>query len=99
MRFFFDRCMPIRLARMVSAYEAEHTVRHHDEDSRFNRETPDTEWIGALAADTPPWVVICADARILRNKVERAALLSRTPPAPLPHDRHGNPHPFAVKVE
>jgi hypothetical protein len=76
MRFFFDRCMPVRLARMVSAYEAEHTVRHHDDDSRFNPRTADTEWIAALAADTPPWVVVSGDARILKNKVERAALES-----------------------
>jgi predicted nuclease of predicted toxin-antitoxin system len=76
MKFFFDRCMPIRLARMVAAYEQEHTVRHHDDDNRFHRETPDIEWIKALAADEPPWIVVSADGRILKNKVERAALIS-----------------------
>jgi hypothetical protein len=74
MRFFFDRCMPVRVARMVGAYETNHTVRHHDDDSRFHTRTEDTEWIAALAADDPTWVVISADSRILRNKVERAAL-------------------------
>jgi hypothetical protein len=76
MRFFFDRCMSIRLARMVSAFDAEHTIRHHDEDSRFHAETPDAEWIAALAGEADPWVVLSGDGRILKNKVERAALLS-----------------------
>jgi hypothetical protein len=49
MRFFFDRCMSIRLARMVNVYEVEHSVRHHDEDTRFTPATRDIEWIEKLA--------------------------------------------------
>jgi PIN domain-containing protein len=72
MRFFFDRCMPIRIARIARAYEVEHAVRHLDEDKRFDHRTPDEEWVAALGQDDQPWVVISADARILKNKVMRA---------------------------
>jgi hypothetical protein len=74
MRFFFDRSMPIRIARMVAAYETEHTIRHLDDDARFADSTPDMEWMRTIAADTPPWIVISADFGILRNKAERAVL-------------------------
>ncbi|MBL8793245.1 MAG: hypothetical protein JNM56_05020 [Planctomycetia bacterium] len=76
MNFFFDRCMPIRIARMVNAYENEHTARHHDEDNRFTITTPDVEWMAALASDVPPWLIISGDGRILKNKVECAILRS-----------------------
>lgn len=74
MRFFFDRCMPIRIARMVSAYEARHTVRHHDDDNRFHDRTTDVEWIAALKSDGLDWIVVSGDANILRNKVESEAM-------------------------
>jgi hypothetical protein len=76
MRFFFDRCVPCRLARMVGAYEGAngHEVVHHD-DGRFQHNTPDVEWIKALAGDGEPrWIIVSGDGRILRNSVERAAL-------------------------
>ena len=53
MNFFFDRCVSVGIARMISAYEAEHTVRHHDDDSRFTPTTPDIDWISVLAKDDP----------------------------------------------
>jgi PIN like domain len=74
MRFFFDRNMSPRLARMIDVYDIEHTVRHHDEDPRFHKQTPDTEWMRTLAGDDPAWVVVSGDGRILRNKAERAVL-------------------------
>jgi hypothetical protein len=75
MRFFFDRNMSPRLARMMASYaQGEHEVRAHDDDERFTATTPDVEWLGALAADHPPWVILSADGRILRNRVERQAL-------------------------
>jgi hypothetical protein len=74
MRFFFDRNMSSRLARMIDVYETEHQVRHHDDDNRFNPTTRDTQWIKVLGADDPPWVVISGDGHIFRNKVEVAAL-------------------------
>jgi hypothetical protein len=75
MRFFFDRCMSIRLARMVDIFETDHTVRHHDEDARFTPTSRDVEWIEKLAADDPAWIVISGDGRILKSRAERAALL------------------------
>ena len=74
MRFFFDRCISIRIARMVSGFESNHTVRHHDDDTRFGPTTQDTEWIEALANDGLSWIIVSGDGRILKNKVERAAL-------------------------
>ncbi len=76
MRFFFDRCVPIPIARMVRAIEeGQHEIRHHDEDERFGPKTTDTEWMTALATDTAPlWIVISGDGRILRNKAERKVL-------------------------
>jgi hypothetical protein len=74
MNFFFDRCMPHRLARMVDAYETDHTVRHHDDDPRFKESTTDVEWLTALAADDPRWIIVSGDGRILKNRAERAAL-------------------------
>ncbi len=74
MRFFFDRCMSWRLARMVDVYDDAHSALALDHDDRFSEKTPDTEWLAALAADDPPWVVISGESRILRNKAERQVL-------------------------
>jgi hypothetical protein len=74
MRFFFDRNMPPQLARMVDALEREHTGRSYDDDDRFTDTTPDVDWIKALAADDPPWVIVSGDGRILKNKAELSAL-------------------------
>jgi hypothetical protein len=74
MIFFFDRCMPRRLARMVDILETEHQIVHHDDDSRFNHKTTDIEWITALRGDQDPWIIVSGDGRILRNKAESAVL-------------------------
>ena|SRR5947207_12367405 len=75
MNFFFDRCVPIRVARMVDAYEVEHTIRHHDDDARFNPKTKDIEWMRALASDGHlAWIIISGDGRILKNSAEAAVL-------------------------
>lgn len=74
MRFFFDRNMSLRIARMVGAFEREHTAQAHDDDPRFANTTPDIEWIQALGADDPTWIVISGDGRILKNKAELQAL-------------------------
>jgi hypothetical protein len=74
MNFFFDRCLPIRLARMIGVYEVKHIVRHLDDDPRFHEQTGDVEWMRVLSKDDPPWIVISADLGILRNRVERAVL-------------------------
>jgi hypothetical protein len=74
MNFFFDRCMPRRLAHMIDVYDIEHTVRHHDDDPRFHERTEDVDWMRALAEDDPPWVVVSGDLGIIRNSAEREVL-------------------------
>src|SRR3954451_25325264 len=74
MRFFFDRNMSPRLARMVDIYEREHRVSHHDEDDRLSPKTTDIEWIKILGADDPAWIVLSGDGKILRNKTEMKAV-------------------------
>ncbi|MBW3542417.1 MAG: hypothetical protein KY476_19300 [Planctomycetes bacterium] len=74
MRFFFDRNFSLRIARMVEVFELAHTVRHHDQDARFDYKTTDVEWLQALGSEPEPWTIISGDGRILKNKVERQAL-------------------------
>lgn len=74
MRFFFDRNMAPTLARMVNEMDREHSVVSYYDDGRFEATTPDVEWIKALAADDPPWIVVSGDGRILKNKTELSAL-------------------------
>lgn len=76
MKFFFDRCAPIAITGMVRAVDGDNfVIVHHDEDQRFTKTTPDTEWMKALGQDgPPPWVVISGDGRILKNKTERQVL-------------------------
>lgn len=75
MRFFFDRCCPIRLARVICAFEDKYPVRHFDEDSRFVKDTPDVDWIRVLAGDQPPeWVIISMDVMITKNPHELTCL-------------------------
>jgi PIN like domain len=73
MRFFFDRNMPPRLARMVDVLELEHTVRSYYDDDRFGETTTDVEWIRVLSTDESTWAVVSGDRRILKNKSELAA--------------------------
>ena len=45
MKFFFDRNIAARLARMLDQFDDVHTIRHHDDDGRFTPTTPDIEWL------------------------------------------------------
>lgn len=74
-RFLFDRCCPLRLARIIAAYDEAHEVRLYDDDTRFEKKTPDVDWIRVLAAD-PLWAVVSMDAKILTRPHEIAALRS-----------------------
>jgi hypothetical protein len=76
MRFYFDRCVPIRIARMVRGLDGhEHEFRHQDEDERFPPEMEDIDWLRGLRADGQPlWVVLSGDGRILKKKREREVL-------------------------
>ncbi len=71
MRFFFDRNTSPRIARMLDTFDRDHTIRHHDDDERFDPTTPDNVWISALGGDDTNWIIVSGDGRILRNRVER----------------------------
>ncbi len=72
MIFFFDENIIEHVARILAAFDREHEMRHAVD--HFERGTPDTEWIPAVALWKGDPVAVCADGRILRNKVERKVL-------------------------
>jgi hypothetical protein len=72
MDFFIDRNVPVALARMLGHYDRNHTVIYHDD--RFEKTTPDTEWMAAIAEYPSIPVVISGDGRILKNPAERQVL-------------------------
>lgn len=65
----------MKLARMIAGYEYSSIVVEHHDDS-FERTTPDTDWISAVANRSEAWAVLSGDGRILRNPVERRVLKS-----------------------
>ncbi|MCB1127833.1 MAG: hypothetical protein KDM81_15170 [Verrucomicrobiae bacterium] len=68
MRFFLDNNLSPRVARALHCLtEPTHSV-HHLKD-RFRGDTPDVEWMKALAAESG-WVVLSADTAISRNPHE-----------------------------
>jgi len=72
--FFFDRCVPKRLARMLDAYDANHQIVHQDDDARFEPETTDVELFQRLGRDDPRPVFVTADPAQRRHRNERVAL-------------------------
>jgi hypothetical protein len=72
--FFFDRCVGVRLARMLHAYDGVHTIIHLDDDNRFERDSEDTFIINTVGADTPKPVYFTADLNNRKKPNERAAL-------------------------
>lgn len=69
--WFIDRSLGrIQLATVLRALGE--LVEVHDD--HFAKNTPDTEWLAAVAARG--WVVLTKDPAIRTNEVERAALLS-----------------------
>lgn len=72
MHFFIDRNVPAQLARMLGHYDRLHTVIYHDD--RFERTTPDTVWLDAIAKWDPVPVVVSGDGRILKNPAELQVL-------------------------
>jgi hypothetical protein len=72
MQFFIDRNLPIALARMLGHYDRAHTVVFHDD--RFEKTTPDTEWLSAVARWDPLPAIVSGDGRILRNPAELQVL-------------------------
>jgi len=74
-RFFFDRNIPIRLAKMLDAYDAGNIVLHHDQDPRFDEDSADTDIISEISQDKPRPIFITADVNMYtKNPNERIAL-------------------------
>lgn len=78
MIFFLDRNIGIRLARMLDAYDAQNTIRHHDEDARFSEQTKDTFLIKTLAGDDPKPVFITADVNMWKRHPDERKALARS---------------------
>ena len=75
MKYFFDRCMSIKLCKMVAMWESgKHDVVHHDDDGRFDENTKDVEWISSLSRDKIAPIVVSGDTKILKIPDEVAAL-------------------------
>ena len=74
-RFFFDRCCPVKIARVIQAFEEDHVVRYYSEDSRFQENTDDVVWMKVLGDDKLNWVILSMDGKILKRPHERQALL------------------------
>lgn len=75
MRFFFDRCMSIKLCCMVKILETgAHSLDHHDDDPRFTPNTRDTDWIRIISSDAIQPVVITGDEKILKRADEVKAI-------------------------
>jgi len=73
--FFMDRNIGVRLARMLDAYDAKNTVRHQDDDSRFDKNTTDRELLTTLANEKPRPVFLTADLNMYKRRPdERKAL-------------------------
>jgi hypothetical protein len=72
MHFFFDRNVPVALARMLGHFDRSHTIDYLDD--KFAPTTSDTEWLTAIAVWEPRPVVVSGDGRILRNPAELQVL-------------------------
>ena len=72
MHFFIDRNVPERLARMLGNYDRAHTVIYHDD--RFEKTTPDIQWLKEIVTWDPVPVVVSGDGRILQNPAELQVL-------------------------
>lgn len=62
------------LARIADAYDRNNTIRHHDDDNRFENTTDDITLISTISNDKPKPVFLTADTSQLRRPSERAAL-------------------------
>jgi len=72
MTFFTDECFIYKANALLEAFDREHQIIPLLD--RFEAGTPDTDWLPSIARWSPKPVIICGDARILKNQVERAAL-------------------------
>lgn len=98
MKFFFDRCLSIHLARMIGNFERMHNVVHQDDENKFTADSEDVEIINTLAAEDPKPVWITADISQRRNPSERAALRESGMTIFFCKRHSGTPHFQALKL-
>jgi hypothetical protein len=72
MIFFADENISPSAARMLDIFDQKHQVRHHS--NFFKAGTPDSEWLTSIASWEDDVIVLCADGRILTNKVQKQVL-------------------------
>lgn len=73
MKFFFDTSISLRLVRALRVITEHQDFEIIHLNERFDRTSvPDVEWISNLGEEKG-WVIISADPRITRNKIEQAA--------------------------
>ena len=72
MTYFFDRCVAITVAGIIKALERADEVIYRDD--KFNKRTPDTEWLRTIASWDEKPIVISGDTRILTRPDEAAEL-------------------------
>lgn len=75
MNFFFDRCFPEQLCYALAVLEeGTRSIYYHDEF--FDKDTPDTVWIGEVGKWSPKPIVVSGDTHILKNPDEMRALVA-----------------------
>lgn len=71
MRFFLDNNLPPRVARALHCLLAPTDSATHLKE-RFQPDTPDVDWLDALAGEAD-WIILSADTAISRNPHEVTA--------------------------
>ena len=77
MNFFFDNCLPPRLAKAINELSKNNTIVHLRD--RFAPDTPDIKWLTDLAKEQ--WIIVSGDYRITKNPHEKRAWLESNNPA------------------
>ena len=57
MKFFFDRCISVHIARMMGHFDRKNMVVHQDDDSRFVDNDEDRNLIDTVSNDEPQPVI------------------------------------------
>lgn len=73
MKFFFDNCLPHRLAKAIAALDDDHEVIHLRD--RYPANTPDLRWLESLGSQRD-WNVISCDA-FNKTREERETIRQR----------------------
>lgn len=98
MKFFFDRCLSVHIARMMHNYDRENNVVHQDDDVRFTHDTDDISMIETLASESPKPCWITADLSQRTVAAERVALRDSGMTIFFFKKNNGAPHHQALKA-